>query len=70
MIRNTLGFKIVVNGITVTQEYGHYLLQKNGVKMRCDVGELNECIQEFEDYFRRNNTYDIDQYKNFLKMKQ
>lgn len=41
---------IHINGITVTQEHGHYLLQKNGVKMRCDFGELNECIREFEAY--------------------
>lgn len=39
-----------INGIEITQEYGHYLLQKNGVKMRCDIGELNECIPEFEEY--------------------
>lgn len=41
---------IEINGITITQEYGHYLLRKNGVKMRCDYGELNECILEFEEY--------------------
>lgn len=41
---------IQVNGITVIQEHGHYLLQKHGVKMRCDIGELNECIPEFEEY--------------------
>lgn len=41
---------IHINGITVTQEHGHYLLQKNGIKMRCDFGELNECVQEFADY--------------------
>lgn len=41
---------IHINGITVTQEHGHYLLQKNGVKMRCDFGELNECNREFEAY--------------------
>jgi hypothetical protein len=41
---------ISINGISVSQEYGHYLLQKNGVKMRCDIGELNECIPEFEEY--------------------
>ena len=41
---------ISINEISVSQEYGHYLLQKNGVKMRCDIGELNECIPEFEEY--------------------
>ncbi|WP_368273578.1 hypothetical protein [Enterocloster bolteae] len=41
---------IKINGISVTREYGHYLLQKNGIKMRCDFGELNECIPEFEEY--------------------
>lgn len=41
---------ICINGITVTQEHGHYLLQKNSIKMRCDFGELNECVQEFEEY--------------------
>lgn len=41
---------IQINGISVTRECGHYLLQKNGVKMRCDFGELNECIPEFEEY--------------------
>lgn len=41
---------IHINGITVTQEHGHYLLQKNGIKMRCNFGELNECVQEFEEY--------------------
>lgn len=40
---------IKINGISVTREYGHYLLQKNGIKMRCDFGELNECIPEFEE---------------------
>lgn len=24
--------------------------KKNGIKMRCDFGELNECIPEFEEY--------------------
>lgn len=42
---------ISFNGINVTQEHGHYLLQKDGIYMRCDVGELNECIPEFEEYF-------------------
>lgn len=41
---------IKINGISVTREYGHYLLQKNGIKMRYDFGELNECIPEFEEY--------------------
>lgn len=41
---------IQINGINVSQEHGHYLLQKDGIKMRCDFGELNECIPEFEEY--------------------
>lgn len=41
---------ISINGIDVSREHGHYLLQKDGVKMRCDFGELNECIPEFEEY--------------------
>lgn len=44
--------RIKINGISVTQECGHYLLQKNGIKMRCDFGELNECITEFKEYFK------------------
>lgn len=39
-----------INGISVSRENGHYLLQKNGIQMRCDIGELNECIPEFEEY--------------------
>lgn len=41
---------IQINGINVSQEHGHYLLQKDGVQMRCDFNELNECIPEFEEY--------------------
>jgi len=41
---------IQINGISVTCECGHYILQRNGIKMRCDFGELNECIPEFEEY--------------------
>lgn len=41
---------IQINGIHVSQEHGHYLLQKDGIKMRCDFNELNECIPEFEEY--------------------
>lgn len=41
---------IQINGINVIRECGHLLLQKEGVKMRCDFGELNECITEFEEY--------------------
>lgn len=44
--------EIIINGISVKQEHGHLLLQKNGIKMRCDFGELNECIPEFEEYVR------------------
>lgn len=40
---------IQINGINVSQEHGHYLLQKDGIKMRCDFNELNECIPEFEE---------------------
>lgn len=39
-----------INGIDVSQEHGHYLLQKDDVQMRCDFNELNECIPEFEEY--------------------
>lgn len=39
-----------INGIDVSFEHGHYLLQKGGINMRCDFGELNECIPEFEEY--------------------
>lgn len=42
--------EIYINGISVSREHGHYLLQKDGAQMRCDVGELNECIPEFEEY--------------------
>ncbi|WP_180272664.1 hypothetical protein [Konateibacter massiliensis] len=41
---------IMINGIEVIPEHGHYLLQKDNTKMRCDFGELNECIPEFEEY--------------------
>lgn len=41
---------IQINGINVSQEHGHYLLQKDGIQMRCDFNELNECIPEFEEY--------------------
>lgn len=41
---------IQINGINVSQEHGHYLLQKDGIKMRCDFNELNECVPEFEEY--------------------
>lgn len=33
---------IQINGINVSQEHGHYLLQKDGVQMRCDFNELND----------------------------
>lgn len=39
---------IQINGIDISQE--HYLLQKNGIQMRCDFNELNERIPEFEEY--------------------
>lgn len=44
--------EIIINGISVTQEHGHLLLQKDGTQMRCDFGELNECIPEFEEYLK------------------
>lgn len=43
---------IYINGISISQEHGHYLLEKDGIKMRCDSGELNECIPEFEEYVK------------------
>lgn len=42
---------LYINGISVSQEYGHYLLEKENVQMRCDFGELKDCIPEFEEYF-------------------
>lgn len=41
--------EIQINGINVSQEHGHYLLQKDGIQMRCDFNELKECIPEFEE---------------------
>lgn len=40
---------IQINGISVVNEHGHYLLEKENKQMRCDVGELNEAIPEFEE---------------------
>ena len=42
---------LYINGISVSQEYGHYLLEKENVQMRCDLGELKDCIPEFEEFF-------------------
>lgn len=44
---------LTINGIEVYREHGHLLLQKNGIQMRCDVGELNAAIPEFEEYYDR-----------------
>lgn len=46
---------IRINGIDVSYEHGHYLLQRNNIKMRCDIGELNEGIEEFEEYWADKN---------------
>ena len=43
---------IQINGISVMREHGHLLLQKDGVQLRCDFGELNECIPEFEEHLK------------------
>ena len=43
---------LYINGISVSQEYGHYLLEKENIQMRCDFGELKDCIPEFEEYFQ------------------
>lgn len=43
---------IQINGISITQEHGHLLLSKDGIQMRCDFWELNDCIPEFEEYLR------------------
>lgn len=43
---------IEIDGISVTREYEHYVLKKDGVEMRCYLGELNECIPEFEEYLK------------------
>lgn len=43
---------IEIDGISVMREYDHYLLQKDGVEMRCYLGELNECIPEFKEYLK------------------
>lgn len=48
--------QIQINGIDVVREFDHYLFQKDGVEMRCDVGELNECMSEFEEYLREIKT--------------
>lgn len=45
---------IQINGISITQEHGHLLLSKDGIQMRCDFWELNDCISEFEEYLREN----------------
>ena len=40
---------IQINGINISDEHGHYLLEKDNRQMRCDVGELNEAVPEFEE---------------------
>lgn len=42
--------RLQINGIRVYREREHYLLRKNGIEMRCYIGELNECLQEFQEY--------------------
>lgn len=44
---------ITVNGIQIYFEHGHYLLKRGQVELRCDFGELNECIPEFEEYYTK-----------------
>ena len=39
---------IQINGINISDEHGHYLLEKDNRQMRCDIGELNEAVPEFE----------------------
>lgn len=46
---------VQINGIDVVREFDHYLLRKDNVEMRCDVGELNECISEFIEYLREKS---------------
>jgi hypothetical protein len=41
--------RIQINGINISDEHGHYLLEKDNKQMRCDIGELNEAIPEFEE---------------------
>ena len=41
-----------IDGIDILMEHGHYVLHKNGVKMRCDLCELNTCIPEFKRYYK------------------
>jgi hypothetical protein len=43
---------ININGINISEEHGHHLLEKNGVTMTCDHGELNETLEEFETYYQ------------------
>ena len=40
---------IQINGINISDEHGHYLLEKDNRQMRCDIGELNEAVPEFEE---------------------
>lgn len=42
-----------INGIDIFREGGHLLLVRDDVKMRCDHGELNHAIEEFEEYYSR-----------------
>lgn len=41
-----------IDGIDIIMENEHYVLHKNGVKIRCDLGELNTCIPEFKRYYK------------------
>lgn len=47
--------RVQINGIDVVRERDHYLLRKDSMEMRCDMGELNECIPEFIEYLREKS---------------
>lgn len=40
-----------IDGIDIIMEHEHYVLHKDGVKMSCDIGELNTCVPEFKRYY-------------------
>lgn len=39
-----------VNGIKIEPEYEHWKLSKDGYTIRCDGGEINTAISEFEKW--------------------
>lgn len=41
---------ISIDGIDIMLENEHYVLHKNGVKINCNIGELNICVPEFKRY--------------------